>query len=236
MADPAFVIQKVGDKGQPPQDLASGDDLPDAGTGPRFNTQTVDAALRWQVPDDGLYQVLISDLYASQRGHPRLTYRLVIRREQPDFVLVLVPNSPGATDAVTIRAGGRTAAYVAAIRKDGFGGPIRVEARDLPAGVRAAPVTIGPGQVIAPIVFEAAEQARTTVGTVTLVGLGHFGDRKEDLEYVAGASPLGPDLTHTALAGGMTWPPQCQPRRPSPRPAWSTASSWRSAASRPHSP
>ena len=56
---------------------------------PRFNTQTVDAALRWQVPDDGLYQVLISDLYASQRGHPRLTYRLVIRREQPDFALVL---------------------------------------------------------------------------------------------------------------------------------------------------
>ena len=93
MADPAFVVQKVGAKGQPPQDLASGDDLPDAGTGPRFNTQTVDAALRWQVPDDGLYQVLVSDLYGSQRGHPRLTYRLVIRREQPGFALVLLPDS-----------------------------------------------------------------------------------------------------------------------------------------------
>ena len=53
MADPAFLIQKVGAKGQPPQDLASGDDLPDAGAGPRFNTQTVDAAVRWQVPEDG---------------------------------------------------------------------------------------------------------------------------------------------------------------------------------------
>ena len=77
------------------------------------------------MPDDGQYQVLIIDLYASQRGHPRLTYRLVIRREQPDFALVLVPNSPAGPDAVTIRAGGRTSAYVAAIRRDGFAGPIR---------------------------------------------------------------------------------------------------------------
>ena len=32
-ADPALLIQKVGAKGQPPQDLASADDLPDAGAG-----------------------------------------------------------------------------------------------------------------------------------------------------------------------------------------------------------
>ena len=36
MADPAFLIQKVGAKGQPPQDLVSGDDLPDAGAGPQI--------------------------------------------------------------------------------------------------------------------------------------------------------------------------------------------------------
>jgi hypothetical protein len=205
-ADPAFVIQKVGPTG-PPQDLASGDDLPDAGLGVRFNTQTVDAAMQWQVPEDGLYQVLLSDLYASQRGEPRLTYRLVIRRERPDYTLVLLPENPGATDAVTIRAGGRTAAYVAAIRTDGFAGPIRVEARGLPPGVRNKPVTIGPGQMMAPVVFEASDTAHNTVGTITLVGLSRFADRKEDLGYVAGAVPLNPALIHTALAGGMTWPP-----------------------------
>jgi len=207
LADPAFLIQKVGANGQPAQDLASGDDLPDSGLGPRFNTQTVDAALRWQVPDDGLYQVLIGDLYASQRGHPRLTYRLVIRREQPEFALVVLPNNPGATDAVTIQAGGRTAAYVGLIRKDGFAGPVRVEARDLPVGVRVEPVTIGPGQVLAPIVFEAAEGAKTTVGNVTLVGLSRVGDRKETLDYIPGVGSLGPALAHEALAGGMTSPP-----------------------------
>lgn len=205
-ADPAIVIQKVGAKGQPSQDLASGDDLPDAGAGARFNTQSVDAALRWQVPEDGQYQVLISDLYSSQRGDPRLTYRLVIRREQPDFRLFLVPNSPNAIDAVTIRAGGRTSAYVMAKRLDDFSGPIRIEAAELPPGVRCAPVILGPGQVLVPIVFEAAEDAKTAIGTVSLIGRTRFGDRKGELGYVAGASSLGPDLVHPVLAGGMTRP------------------------------
>jgi hypothetical protein len=207
MADPAFLIQKVGAKGQPPQDLASGDDLPDAGAGPRFNTQTVDAAVRWQVPEDGLYQILISDLYASQRGHPRLTYRLLIRREQPDYTVVLLPNSPAGADAVTVRAGGRTSAYVAAIRRDGFAGAVRVEPRSLPAGVRAHPVTIGPGQVITPIVFEAADDAKTAVGIASVAGLSRFGDRKESLEYVAGVSPQGPAFERLSIAGAMIWPP-----------------------------
>ena len=207
MADPAFLIQKVGAKGQPPQDLASGDDLPDAGAGARFNTQTVDAAVRWQVPEDGHYQILISDLYSSQRGHPRLTYRLLIRREQPDFTVVLLPNSPAGPDAVTIRAGGRTSAFVAAIRRDGFAGAIRVEPRALPAGVRANPVTIGAGQIIAPIVFEAAGDAKTTVGIASVAGLSRFGDRKESLEYVAGVSPQGPGLERNSIAGAMIWPP-----------------------------
>src|SRR5262249_31147129 len=62
-ADPTFVVQKAAAKGQPAQDLASGDDLADSGAGARLNAQTVDAALRWQVPEDGTFQVLISDLY-----------------------------------------------------------------------------------------------------------------------------------------------------------------------------
>src|SRR5262249_44417232 len=134
-ADPAFVVQKLGSRGQPPQDLASGDDLPDTGFGARFNTQTVDAGLRWQVPEDGSYQGLLNALYACRRAHPRLPSGLVTRREQPDFTLVVLPENTKAPDAVTVRAGGRTAASVAVIRQDGFAGAIRVEARDLPPGI-----------------------------------------------------------------------------------------------------
>lgn len=206
-ADPALLIEKIGTKGQPPQELASADDLPDAGAAARFNTQSVDASIRWQVPEDGHYQIMISDLYSSQRGDPRLTYRLLIRREQPDYRLILLPSSPNATDAVTVRAGGRTSAYVMALRLDGFAGAIRVEAAELPPGVTLAPVVIGPGQVLAPVVFEAAEDATTALGSVELVGHSRFGDRKEDLGSVAGAAIAGPDIARPAIAGGMVWPP-----------------------------
>ncbi len=118
---------------------------------------------------------------------------------------------------MTVRAGGRSAAFVAAIRRDGFVGPIRVEPRSLPAGVRAAPVTIGAGQAIAPIVFEAAEDAKTSVGVATVAGLSRFGDRKGSLEYLEGVFPSGPAFERTAIAGGMSWPPS--PTAPAVAPA-----------------
>jgi hypothetical protein len=206
-ADPILLVQKAGAKGQAPRDVASADDLADAGLGVRFNTQSVDAEIRLEVPEDGPYQVQVSDLYASQRGDPRLTYRLVIRREQPDFRLVILPASATETDGITLRAGGRTSAYVGAQRRDGLSGAIRVEAAELPPGVRCAPVVIGPGQTLVPVVFEADEGARTVHGVVRLVGRGRFGDRKDELTYTPGAGSLGADLSHQALAGGLVLPP-----------------------------
>ncbi|SIO15790.1 pre-peptidase C-terminal domain-containing protein [Singulisphaera sp. GP187] len=205
-ADPAFLIQQVVDKA-PPKDLGSAEDTPDQGGGARFGVGSVDASLRWQVPEDGTYQVVVNDLYSSQRGDPRLVYRLNIRPERPDFRLFVVPASATLVDSLTIAAGGRATATVVAWRTDGFAGPIRVEARDLPPGVRCEPVTIAAGQVVAPVVFEAEESAKPRVGTVQLVGRSRFGDRKEELSYFSGATKLGPDLAHPAIAGTMIWPP-----------------------------
>ena len=205
-ADPAFLVQRVVEKA-PPQDLLTGEDLPDQGGAGRFNTRTVAAGMRWPVPDDGIYQVVVSDLYSSQRGDPRLVYRLNIRPERPDFRVFLVPNAPNLIDSLTLRAGGRASAYVVAWRTDGFAGPIRVEARDLPPGVSCPPVVIAAGQAIAPIVFEAAEDAKRHIGLASLVATGHWGDRKEALTYVAGATPNGPPVSHEVLTGGMSWPP-----------------------------
>ncbi|AGA30699.1 PPC domain-containing protein [Singulisphaera acidiphila] len=205
-ADPAFLIQQVVAKA-PPKDLGSAEDTPDPGGGPRFGVGSVDASLRWTVPEDGTYQVVINDLYASQRGDPRLVYRLNIRPERPDFRLFVVPASTTLVDSLTIAAGGRATAYVLAWRTDGFAGPIHVEAVDLPPGVRCEPVTIATGQVVAPVVFEAEDGAKPRVGTVQLIGRSRFGDRKDELHYVSGATKLGPDLTHQAIAGTMIWPP-----------------------------
>jgi hypothetical protein len=209
-ADPLLVLQKINERGDPTE-LTSGDDITTTADPVRFHTGTVDAEARMKVPSDGLYQVVMSDLYGSQRGESRLVYRLSIRRERPDFRLILVPDSADQPDALTLHAGGRAMAYVLAIREDGFNGPIRVEAKDLPAGVRCQPVVIPAGQTSAPIVFEADEKAAGAMGVVVLVGRARFGDRKEGLSYVAGASRFGPDLTRTVLGGGMIWPPPPPP-------------------------
>lgn len=210
-ADPVFIIQKVIEKGDP-QDLATGDDTPEHGDATRFPASSADAAVRWLVPEDGTYQVAVNDLYSSQRGDVRLVYKLSIRPERPDFSLFLLPDSPSQPDSLTLYSGGRSLAHVLAVRADGFNGPIRVEAVDLPAGVRCDPVVIGPNQNSAPIVFEAAEGTMPVLGTARLIGRARFEDRKEQLSYISGSTKLGPDVTHAALAGGMVWTPAPNPQ------------------------
>ncbi|MCA1686864.1 MAG: pre-peptidase, partial [Planctomycetia bacterium] len=201
-ADPVFVVQKVNGKGET-LDLATGDDTADRGDPVRFTTLTVDASVRWVAPEDGLYQVAISDLYGSQRGDVRLSYRLNIRPERPDFHLFLLPDEPNQPDGVTVPAGGRALASVLALRSDGFDGAIRVEAVDLPPGVRCEPTVIAAGLSTAPVVFEADETAGPSVGTVRLIGRARFGDRKEDVGYVPGVNTLGPDVSRQAVGGGI---------------------------------
>lgn len=199
LADPSFVIQKVNPKDKGIQDLESGDDLPDSGAGPRFNTRSLDAAVRWRVPEDGDYQVTVNDLYGSQRGGPRLTYRLVIGPETPDFRLVLVPEQPLPDETLGLRAGGRVTADVVAVRLGGFRGPILVEPLRLPPGVSCEPITIKAGEKVATLVFNAAEEAKTAIGVITLIGRSKF--KSDDKK-----SEEGPDLMRITLAGGMTGP------------------------------
>ncbi len=213
--DPMFVLQRVLENGET-RDLANADDLADPGTGARFSTASVDAALRWQVPEDGTYQVLVNDLYNSQKFDPRMAYRLVIRPEQPDFQLFVVPESAAQAEGLTVRAGGRASAQVLAWRVDGFTGSILVEAENLPAGITFEPVVIGPGQTSAPIVFQAEKGARADVSTVQLVGRGLLetgealfpildGEEKESEEEEEEENPIA--RTRPVLAGGMIWPP-----------------------------
>ncbi len=206
-----FLVQKINEKGDPP-DLAIGEDTPEKSDANRFPTATVDAAVRWSVPEDGLYQVAVNDLYASQRGDIRLSYRLAIRPERPDFALFVLPDSPNQPDAITLYAGGHALAHVVALCADGFSGPIRVDAVDLPPGVRCAPVVISPNQNVAPIVFEATEGAKPVLDSARLVGRARWGDRKEELSESTIPYNLGPDLSHAALGGSVVWPATPNPQ------------------------
>ncbi|HWE39755.1 MAG TPA: PPC domain-containing protein [Isosphaeraceae bacterium] len=200
MADPTIVLQKVPEKG-PAQDLATAEDLPDTIPDFRFPTASGDAALRWQAPEDGLYQVIVHDVALSQRGDARFAYRLAIRPERPDFDVVVVTANPQQIDSLTVRAGGHALAYLVARRRDNFNGTIRVRARSLPAGVTCDAVSIGPGQVIAPLVVGAHDWAVPTAGVVDLVAEGSTGAN-------------APTIAHDVAAASSLWPPANGPNGP----------------------
>jgi len=157
----------------------------------RFTTNTRDPGWDFNVPTDGSYSVCVRDLYHQQRGDARFTYRLSIRRPQPDFRLVVVPKHDILLDAPVVGRGGKQWVDVLAFRKDGFDGPIRVEASALPPGVTCEPVVIGPGKTSAPLVFAAAKEAE----------LGHAAIRVTGTARVEDA-----DVVREARAGGLTWP------------------------------
>jgi len=205
-ADPTFVVRQVV-ANAPPKELGVAEDTADVGGGARFGLGTVDASLRWQAPEDGTYQVLVNDLYLSQRGDARLTYRLNIRPERPDFRLFILPASPTLVDSLTIPAGGHGTATVLAYRMDGFNGPIRVESVELPPGVSCEPAFIAAGQTTTSLVFHASADAKPQVGTIRVQGRSRFDGHKVGTSGTVGGSSSGPDLTRVALAGNMIQPP-----------------------------
>ena len=119
----------------------------------RYTTNTRDVRWEFTPPADGEYVVQVRDHYYQQRGSLRFTYRLCIRRPQPDFRLIVVPNHETQPDAAVIGRGGRHWMDVLAFRNDGFDEPIHVQAADLPPGVTCDPIVIGPGKTSAPLVF-----------------------------------------------------------------------------------
>ena len=156
----------------------------------RYTTNTRDVRWEFTPPADGEYVVQVRDQYAQQRGSMRFTYRLSIRRPQPDFRLIVVPNHEVQPDATVVGRGGRHWMDVLAFRNDGFDEPIRVEATNLPPGVTCDPVVIGPGKTSAPLVFTAAKDAP----------LGHAAIR------VTGKATIdGVETTRVARGGGLTW-------------------------------
>jgi hypothetical protein len=157
----------------------------------RFTTNTRDGRWDFTAPTDGEYTVQVRDLYFQQRGDPRFTYRLNIRRPRPDFRLYAVPSHDIHPDCAAVGKGGRTWMDILLYRNDGFDGPVRVEAVGLPAGVSCDPVVVAPGKNSAPLVFHAAADAKPGVFDVRIVG-------KAEIDGAA--------VARIARGGGLTWP------------------------------
>ncbi len=129
----------------------------------------LDPAGRWVVPADGSYLIMIRNLIGGLDADPRRTYRLSVRREEPQFHLVAVSrNSEPA--GLNISRGGRAVLDVFAFRRRGMNAPVRVTAKDLPSGLQCPDVWLGPGVNRAAVVITADRSAREFVEDIHLEG------------------------------------------------------------------
>jgi hypothetical protein len=134
--------------------------------GKKFTTMSNDPAFRFEAKEDGTYRVFVRDLLGATRSNPASTYRLVIRKETPDFRLVALVEAPlskkddrsAAPRGLLLRAGETTAVRVIAIRRDGFAGEIELGAEGLPDGVRCVPTKIEAGKTEALLLLTAGDK------------------------------------------------------------------------------
>ncbi|HXT57600.1 MAG TPA: PPC domain-containing protein, partial [Pirellulales bacterium] len=195
IADPFLLVEQITvDKQGKEQakELKSEDDAGETAADPDFNTRHDDPIYRFTAPADGVYRVLVRDLYFGSRGDPRFVYRLAIRPEQPDFRLVALPKFSGSQANANqqpsivwnplLRKGGAELIEIVAVRRDGFDGEIIVTAEDLPPGVGAAPASIGPGGNSAALVLKASDDAPAAAAPFRLVGRAKIGDKQIERE------------------------------------------------------
>ncbi|MEX0701436.1 MAG: hypothetical protein WD069_05010 [Planctomycetales bacterium] len=206
-ADPYFVLDRVekNDKGEEQATRVTAQD--DVRVNPdqndpypvsnTFDVANDDPVFRFEAPADGTYRIELRDRYFETRGDPSLAYRLVIRRESPDFRLVVVPaaitaqrNQPTQPRPLALRKGDNVALLVLAIRRDGFKGPIEVSADGLPPGVTCAPTAVGEGSSGTEIVFSATPDAADWFGRLPVRGKARIGDPEQDRAAIAAGEAL----------------------------------------------
>jgi hypothetical protein len=156
-----------------------------------------DSHLEFVVPREGEYLVHVKDVRGLEGGD--FAYQLTVREPQPDFLLSADPANPN------VPRGGRVPVEVTASRREGFDGPIELEVKNLPAGLKASPAAIPSGQDSTVIILQAAADVVTQSATsFQIVGRGkvdgralvRVADADEPLHVVSAMPP--PDVVVAA--------------------------------------
>ncbi len=161
-----------GSEGSRPRKLAQFHDEVRGSGGP-FRTAHLDPSGRWVCPTDGRYLIAVRNLTGGLASDPRRTYRLSVRREEPEFQLIAVPRSSGPA-GLNVPRGGREVFDLLAMRRRGFDGTICVAARDLPEGLDCPDICLGPGVERAVGVISADHGAMAVLGELKLEGTADF--------------------------------------------------------------
>lgn len=145
--------------------------------GGAFPTSHLDPAGRFVCPADGRFLIAVQNLTGGFYRDPRRTYRLCVRREEPDFQVVAIPHSVKPA-GLNLQRGGREVLELLAIRRRGWEGAIRVLAKDLPGGIECSDVWFGPGVDRTTLVVSADQNAAELLGELKLEAHAEDGAHK----------------------------------------------------------
>lgn len=141
----------------------------------QLSTFTNDPKMRFVVPADGKYRLLVGTWSASP-DRPGLPYRVDLRPERPDFVLIAATGEEGG--GLVLSRGGHQDVVVACVRQEGFDGEVLLEAEGLPPGVTCKPQAIGPRARQTSLVLSAEPGAALGVGEIKIKGTALVGATK----------------------------------------------------------
>ena len=110
-----------------------------------------DSYLLFDPPEDGEYQVRVSD--AQGRYGAEYAYRLTLRAPNPGFTVDFTPKAPAVWKE------GAVPVTITAKRRDGYEGPIEVQFLSLPIGLQAPRTTIPEGEENTTVAISADKDA-----------------------------------------------------------------------------
>lgn len=126
-----------------------------------------DSFLEYKIPEDGIYHVRINDHLRG--GGPGYAYRLEVKLSKPELTLTLPDRRRYEATQIDVPQGNRTAVMVNASRRR-VGGPVDIEALNLPEGVSVTPLQMPANRSTVPLLLSATAEAPLDGRLVNLVG------------------------------------------------------------------
>ncbi len=206
-SDPFMVIEQLTKDKEGKivaKEIRSLDDFIRVKTQGMYDIHSYDDGIELDIPADGDYRIVVGD-NSSKQGvlHP---YRIRLTASKPEFQLLTFVEQfhfygdrrttvfPGA---LQLRPAGLLPIRVRAYRKGGREFPISLRVEGLPAGVKALPANIFPGEEEAYIVLTADKGIKSWTGNIRI--FGSIDDGKTKIEHESVGATLnwsGTEITY----------------------------------------
>lgn len=219
LADPILHVRKratvAGDAKW--TDVATSDDVEGAANSRdkrRFHSGTGDIAYQLVVAEDTTYAISVADQFNASADDPRLTYRLRVSKQPPDFQLVAFADPERFPDVkkvvpngVSVMPGGSASIRVRLLPKYGFREDVRVTVSGLPSGVVAHPLILNRHQREGLLVLTASEDVTEDIRDVSIRGDSLSSDHKRTARVgviTRGVGNVDADETKSRLTDSLS--------------------------------